>query len=330
MQSTLARIAAGLLLLAFTPVYACAEQSAQTAERPESGYVLGPDDQIVIHAIDAPEISEKPFLIGINGSLTLPLIGRVEAGGLTVDQLETTLDARLKVYVKNPQVVVTVSDFRSQPVSVFGAVTKPGVYQLRGRKTLYEVLSMAGGPGAGGPTETMGSSLTLTRLRKYGEIPLPGAKVDPTGQFSTVELNVQDILDGKDGAANIVMKPNDTISVSEANSKVVYVVGDVEHGGAFSLNGREKLSVLRALSLAGGLGRTARPDKARIIRGAPGAAKPQEIAVNLKRIFNGKEEDIALLPQDVLVIPTSSRKIFSTYTLPTMMSAAANAAIYRF
>lgn len=330
MQSVPAKLAAGLFLMVLTAFYASARQSAQTAEKPDGGYVLGSDDQIVIHAIDAPEISEKPFLIGMNGNLTLPLIGRVDAGGLTVDQLEAALDTRLKQYVKDPQVVVSVSEFRSQPVSVFGAVTKPGVYQLRGRKTLYEVLSMAGGPGAGGPTETMGSSLTLTRLRENGQIPLSGAKLDPTGQYSTVELNVQDILDGKDGAANIVMKPNDTISVSEANSKVVYVVGDVQRGGSFSLGGRETLSVLRALSLAGGLGRTARPDKARIIRGAPGAAKPEEIAINLRRIFNGKEEDIALLPQDVLVVPTSSGKVFSTYTLPSVMSAAANAAIYHF
>lgn len=330
MKSAPARVAAGLFLAALTAFSISAQQSAPAVVKTDNGYILGPDDQIVIHAIDAPEISEKPFLIGMNGNLTLPLVGRVEAGGLTVDQLEATLDTRLKQYVKDPQVAVTVSDFRSQPVSVFGAVTKPGVYQLRGRKTLYEVLSMAGGPGAGGPTETTGSSLTLTRLRVNGEIPLPGAKIDPTGQFSTVELNVQDILDGKDGASNIVVMPNDTISVSDANSKVVYVVGDVGHGGSFSLGGREKLSVLRALSLAGGLGRTARPDKARIIRGSIGGAKPQEIVVNLTRIFNGKEEDIALLPQDVLVVPTSSRKVFSTYTLPTMMSAAANAAIYRF
>jgi polysaccharide export outer membrane protein len=330
MKNFPAGIAAGLFLVMFTAFYASAQQSAQAAEKTETGYVLGPDDQIVIHAIDSPEISEKPFLIGMNGNLTLPMIGRIEAGGLTVDQLEAALDTRLKQYVKDPQVVVSVSDFRSQPVSVFGAVTKPGVYQLRGRKTLYEVLSMAGGPGAGGPTETMGSSLTLTRLRENGEIPLPGTKIDPTGQFSTVVLNVQDILDGKDGAANIVMKPNDTISVSEANSQVVFVVGDVAHGGSFSLEGRDRLSVLRALSLAGGLGRTARSDKARIIRGAPGGAKPTEIAVNLRRILNGKEEDIALLPQDILVVPTSSGKVFSTYTLPSVISAAANAAIYHF
>jgi polysaccharide export outer membrane protein len=303
---------------------AAAQQLAETAKKLDSGYVLGPDDQIVIHAIDSPEISDKPFLIGMNGNITLPLIGRVQAGGLTVERFESEVNTRLTKYMHDPQVSVTVAEFRSQPVSVFGAVAKPGVIQLRGRKTLYEVLSMAGGP-----TESAGSSLTVTRRRENGEIPLPGATVDPTGQFSTAELNVQEILEGKNPAVNIEIKPYDTISVSEATSNMIYVVGDVEHGGAFTLGGRQSLSVLRSLSLAGGLGRTAKPQKARIIRSVPGALKPQEIAVNIKQILNGKAEDTLLLPQDVLVIPTSSRKVFTTYSVPSIVSAAAYAAIYR-
>jgi polysaccharide biosynthesis/export protein len=312
-------------MLALTAFSAAAQQPAKTAALPDSGYILGPDDQIVLHAMESPEISDKPLLIGMNGNITLPLVGRVKAGGLTVEQLEAELDARLKKYVKDPQVAIRVVEFRSQPVSVFGAVGTPGVVQLRGRKTLYEVLSMAGGL-----RETAGSSITVARRRENGEVPLPGARVDPTGQFSTAELNVQEILAGKNPAANIEIKPNDVISVSEAQSNMIYVVGDVEHGGAFTLGGRERLSVLRALSLAGGLGRTAKPEKARIIRGSPGEAKPLEFAVNVKRILSGKAQDPVLLPQDVLVIPTSSRKTFTTYSVPSLVSAAAYAAIYHY
>jgi len=325
MKSVLKRAGTTFSIAVLCALCAAAQQSAETARKIDSGYVLGPDDQIVIHAIDAPEISDKPFLIGMNGNVTLPLIGRVQAGGLTVEQLEAKLNTGLKKYMQDPQVSVTVAEFRSQPVSVFGAVTKPGVIQLRGRKTLYEVLSMAGGP-----NDTAGSSLTVTRRRENGEIPLPGATIDPSGQFSSAELNVQEILQGKNPTANIEIKPNDTISISEANSNMIYVVGDVEHGGAFTLGGRQKLSVLRALSLAGGLGRTAKPDKARIIRGSPGEAKPLEITLNVKQILNGKVEDIVMLPQDVLVIPTSSRKTFTTYSVPSLVSAAAYAAIYHY
>jgi polysaccharide biosynthesis/export protein len=296
-----------------------------------SGYVLGPDDEILIRGIDDLEISDKPdkpdkpVLIGTNGDITLPLIGRVKAGGLTVEQLEAELNTRFKEFIQEPQISVTVTEFRSQPVSVFGAVTKPGVVQLRGRQTLYEVLSMAGGP-----RDTAGSILTVTRRRESGDIPLPGAKVDPTGQFSSVELNVQEILEGKNPAANIEIRPNDIISVSEGSSNMVYVVGDVQHAGGFTLGGQRNVSVLRALSLAGGLGRTAKPGKARIIHEVSGEPKLTEVAVNIQQILSGKAKDVELGPDDVLVVPTSSRKVFTTDFLPNTFSTVVGAAIYHY
>jgi polysaccharide biosynthesis/export protein len=304
------------------------QQPAVTATQTVSGYILGPDDEIMIRGIEVPEISDKPdkpVLIGTNGNITLPLIGRVKAGGLTVEQLEAELNTRFKEFIQEPQISVTVTEFRSQPVSVFGAVTKPGVVQLRGRQTLYEVLSMAGGP-----RDTAGSILTVTRPRQNGEIPIPGAKVDPTGQFTNVELNVKEILEGKNPAANIEIRPNDIISVSEASSNMIYVVGDVQHAGAFTLGGQRNVSVLRAVSLAGGLGRTAKSDKARIVHEIPGDPKLREIAVNIQQILSGKAQDVELGPDDVLVVPTSSRKVFTTDFLPNTFSTVVGAAIYHY
>jgi polysaccharide export outer membrane protein len=304
------------------------QQPAITAMQTVSGYVLGPDDEIMIRGIESAEISgtpDKPVLIGTNGNITLPLIGRVKAGGLTVEQLEAELNTRFKEFIKDPQISVTVTEFRSQPVSVFGAVTKPGIVQLRGRQTLYEVLSMAGGP-----RDTAGSILTVTRPRQSGEIPLAGVMVDPTGQFSSVELNVQEILEGKNPAANIEIRPNDIISVSEASSNMIYVVGDVQHAGAFTLGGQRNVSVLRAVSLAGGLGHTAKPEKARVVREVPGEPKPMEITVNIQQILSGKAKDIELGPNDVLVVPTSGRKTFTTTFIPATVSAAVSAAIYHY
>jgi polysaccharide export outer membrane protein len=305
--------------------FAAAQQPAATTSQSVSGYVLGPDDEIKIRAMDAPEISDKPVLIGTNGNITLPMIGKVKAGGLTVEQLEAELNARFKQFIQDPQISVTVTEIRSQPVSVFGAVTKPGVIQLRGRQTLYEVLSMAGGP-----SDNAGSILTVTRRRQSGEIPIPGATVDSTGQFSSAELNVQEILGGKNPAANIEIKPYDIISVSEGSSNMIYVVGDVQHPGAFTLGGQRNASVLKAVSLAGGLGRTATPQKARIIREVPGNPKLSQITVNIKQILSGKAEDIELRSDDVLVVPTSSRKVFTTTFLPATFSAVASAAIYHY
>jgi polysaccharide export outer membrane protein len=298
--------------------------SAQPAsvEPIPSGYVLGPDDQIMIRALDGFDVGDKPVLIGANGDITLPLIGTLKAAGLTVEQLEGELVLRLKPYVQEPQISVTVTDFRSQPVSVLGAVANPGVVQLRGRKTLYEVLSMAGGP-----RETAGSTVSIVRLVENGPIPLPGAGPDPTGRYSTAELDLQEILGGKNPAANIEIKPHDVISVSESNTRMVYVVGDVQRAGAFNLGSQRYISVLSALSLAGGLGHTAKPEQAKIFRPSPDPQKHEEIAVNIKQILAGKAEDIGLRPQDVLVVPTSSRKTF-TVVMTGALAGAISAAIY--
>jgi protein involved in polysaccharide export with SLBB domain len=117
-------------------------------------------------------------------TFTLPLIGRVQAGGFTVEQLEAELNTGLKKYMHDPQVSVTVAEFRSQPVSVFGAVTKPGVIQLRGRKTLYEVLSMAGGPTRDRGLKPYGHASPRKRRDPASRC----ATVDPTGQFSTARV----------------------------------------------------------------------------------------------------------------------------------------------
>ena len=117
----------------------------QTPALPPS-YVLGPDDQVVIHVLDSDEIGDSPFRIDMRGYINVPLAGRLQAAGLTVDQLEAALAARLKEYLQTPVVTVSVSEFRSQLVSVLGAVNTPGVHQIRGRKTLFEVISEAGDP----------------------------------------------------------------------------------------------------------------------------------------------------------------------------------------
>jgi polysaccharide export outer membrane protein len=309
-------------LALFAIACAFAQQPGASTKPSPSGYVLGPDDQIVIRALDGFDIGDKPVLIGTNGDITLPLIGRVKAAGLTVEQFETALADLLKKYIHDPQISVMVTEFRSQPVSVLGAVANPGVIQLRGRKTLYEVLSLAGGP-----RDTAGSTVSIVRLSENGAIPLPGASPDLTGRYSTAALDMQEILDGKNPAANIEIKPHDVISVSQGNARMVYVVGDVQRAGAFNLGGQRTISVLSAVSLAGGLGRTAKPEKARIFRPAPDQQQHEEIAVNIKQILAGKAEDIGLRPQDVLVVPTSSRKAFTAVVTGTL-AGAVSAAIY--
>src|SRR5438105_3134675 len=152
----------------------------------KSSYILGPNDQITVHALDAEEISDKPYRISAAGDVTFPMIGKIKAAGLTVEELESVLVNALQEFIRQPKVSVVVSEFRSQPVLVIGAVTNPGVLQLQGNKTVVEILSMVGGV-----RNDAGSSIKITRKREWGLLPLPDAKLDVSGQFSTAEIKLK-------------------------------------------------------------------------------------------------------------------------------------------
>jgi len=282
-------------------IFALAARAAAWQAGVPGAYVLGADDQIAVRVSDAEEISDKPMRIESDGYIRLPMIGRVKAAGLTVEQLEERIAAGLKVYMKEPDVTVSIVEFRSQPVSVIGSVKNPGVHQLQGRKTLVEILSLAGGL-----AEDAGYSVKITRLREWGRIPLPSAKDDPTGGFSVAEVRLAGILEARSPEENIIVLPQDVVSVPRA--EMVYVVGQVPRAGGFVLRERETLSVLQALSLAGGTDHAAAPQNARILRSAAGVASRAEIPVNLKRILAGQEPDVPLEKEDILFIPSSTPK----------------------
>jgi polysaccharide export outer membrane protein len=251
--------------------------------------------------LDVPDISGKPQRLDPNGDLKLPMIGRVHAAGMTLDQLERELTERLKVYLEEPDVAVTVTEFHSQPVSVIGAVGTSGIHQLEGRKTLIEVLSMAGGVGA-----DAGPSLRITRRLEWGRVPLPGATEDTTGGFSIAEIDLRSLLDARNPEQNITVRPYDVISVPRAET--VYIVGEVARPGPLPLSGGHSISVIEALSSSGGVLRTAAPGHARILRQIPGDQKRVELKIDLKQIMQGKANDLPLAAGDILVVPDSSGK----------------------
>src|SRR5437899_3475346 len=169
----------------------------------KSSYILGPNDQITVHALDAEEISDKPYRISAAGDVTFPMIGKVKAAGLTVEELQSALVKALQEFIRQPKVAVSVTEFHSQPVSVIGAVTNPGVLQLQGNKNLIEILSMVGGV-----RNDAGSSINITRKKEWGLLPLHDAKMDPTGQFSTVEVKLKDVLGARNPEQNILIRPD--------------------------------------------------------------------------------------------------------------------------
>jgi polysaccharide export outer membrane protein len=310
------------------PLDRLAEQSpiAQPYSEPEMAwrtftYILGPDDEIRIHVTNDEESRPEPIRIGLDGTINLPLLGRVRGAGLTVTQLEADLNQRLKPYFRDPAVAVSVTEFRSQPVSIVGAVRSPGIYQVQGHKTLVEMISLAGGT-----REDSGYTIRITRRLEWGQIQLPSTEDSEDGKFSVAEVELTDVMGGKNPELNIQIMPHDVISIPRA--ELVYVIGAVERSGGFVLGERENMSVLQALALAGGLGRSAAPKKARILRPVKDTAERTEIGVDVKSIMTGKSSDVFLLRDDILFVPESGAKNIARAAATAALGIGTSIAIY--
>jgi polysaccharide export outer membrane protein len=102
-------------------------------------------DVLDISVFKVPELT-KTVQVADNGTINLPILGEVPAAGKTTQQVERDLTAKLGArYLQNPQVTVMIRENNSQHVTVQGAIEKPGVYPLKGKTTLLELVAMAGG-----------------------------------------------------------------------------------------------------------------------------------------------------------------------------------------
>ncbi|HWR50078.1 MAG TPA: polysaccharide biosynthesis/export family protein [Bryobacteraceae bacterium] len=289
----------------------------------DPAYRVGPEDQININVVQGEEVNGREYKVGPDGDISVPLIGRVHAAGLTLDELEAELRSRFSRYIERPQLAVSITDFRSQPVSVLGAVVHPGTVYLRSRKTVLEAISEAGGlrPDAG-PTATI--------TRKAGaKLPLPGASVSGDGA-SRVQLNLVAATSG-DSSQNLEVQAHDVIQVSEA--RMVYVLGEVSRQGGLPITGTSDLTIMQVISAAGGLTRIAASKEIRILRPVAGSTGREEIKVNFKEVLSGKSADVALVPNDIVFVPDNKGRRIATRVLESAISAGTSiltlGAVYR-
>jgi polysaccharide biosynthesis/export protein len=288
---------------------------------PSEDYVFGPGDLLTVAETELGDLYDsKTFRVDNGGDVSFPLAGRIHALGLNASALQTELNTRLARILREPDAVIGIAEFHSQPISVLGEVNFPGVHQLQGAKNLFEVLSLAGGLSA-----NAGNTIKITRKIQRGPIPLPNAQSDPTGQFSIASVNTKNIMAGTDPAANIPILPDDIISVPKCG--VVYAVGFVIMPGGFLLGENDSLSALQVVSLAQGLQKTAASDKAKILRLVSGNPSRMEIPVNVKKLIAGKSLDVPLQADDILFIPSSDAKSVGYRTVDAIVNAASGLAL---
>lgn len=288
-----------------------------------STYLLGPDDQIIIQGPEMDEVVNKPYRIDPDGYISAPMLGRIKAGGMTLGDFETELNNAASKYVRNPQLVASVAEFHSQPISVVGAVNQPGAQQLQGKKTLMQVISMVGGF-----RTDAGNRLSIARELQWGAIPLPNATTDPSGKYSVAEISIPELLQGRHPQLNILIMPNDVITVHVAET--VYVVGDVHKPGGFVLGEHKNITVLQAVAMAEGIVGTSDSKHSRIIHHAADEGLRSETPVNVKMILAGKAEDLPLDGGDILFVPGSLSKKAGLKTVEAAIQTASGIAIWRF
>jgi polysaccharide export outer membrane protein len=297
------------LSLAFLPaagVLGAQEAGDGHAATPEvlpSKTVIGPDDGITIVALESEEMS-KTWRVNSSGELDLPMVGKIHAAGLTTDELEQTLTEKLRRYVRDPQVTVYVSEFRSQPVTVAGGVAHPGTLQIEGPKTLLTVLMMAGGPNTSGPT------VTITRDVHSAPFTLPGSTTDADGQHMSLQLKMKDVLDPSSSASNLEIRANDIVAVS-SQKQLVYIIGEVNHPGAVELVTQDAVSIMQVLAAAGGLTKLAAPHSTQIMRVNQKGLYEKIATIDVKRVMSGKMEDRLLTAGDIIVVPSSALKAYT-------------------
>lgn len=304
-------------------------------------YTIGPNDLIDISVFEVPDLN-RVVRVSNQGKISLPLVGTIQASGLTARELEMVMAELLRQkYLKNPQVSVFLKEYQSRPVTVYGAVKKPGVIQLQSPRTLIEMLAMAEGF-----TEDAGDYVTVRR-EPTNTTAAPAANfsknsaVDTSGtdhssgdssaaraddKVELFKIRISDLVSSNDPKYNIMIQPGDAINIAKAG--IVYVTGDVGRPGGFVLKEREQLTVLQAVSLAEGLRGTAAKNATKIIRKAPDGGR-QEIAVNLGKIFEGKTPDVPLKADDILFVPASASKSALRRGAEAALQVGTGLAIYR-
>ena len=150
----------------------------------------------------------------------------------------------------------------------------------------------------------------MTRKAEYGPIPLPGAVQSPDGKTSTVEISIESLTQNVNPDEDIVLKSYDIVNAERAER--VYVNGEVGKVSAIELAERDSISITQALTEAGGFTQFAIRDHVRVLRPVVGTTRRAEIVIDMKRVYEGKDVDFPLLPNDVLFVPRSGARALLT------------------
>ena len=235
-------------------------------------YTVGEGDVLEIKVYENEDLSST-VRVSSSSTIRVPLIGEISIKGMTVSQIAAKIEALFADgYLVSPQVDVFISEHRSKKATILGQIRNPGQYEVRGKVTFLEFISTAGGL-----TPDAGDSATIKRGN--------GKKT------KQIEIDLEKLIEGGDTSLNIPIQDNDNIYISKA--KTYYVSGEVNKPDSYKYE--RDLTVIKAITMAGGFSKIAAKNKVQIIRVINGK----------KNIFENVRMDEPVLPDDVIVVPES-------------------------
>jgi len=279
-------------------VTATPQQSLVAATNPDDRYRIGPSDVLDIRILNRPNLSREAVRVEGNGMIRMPLIDtEIPAACRTEGELAKDISTRYARFYRNLQVDVFIKEYHSRQVAIIGAVNDQSRFELQRRIRLLELLTYAKGP-----STKAGQTINIvhsTNAVACGQDVQP----DDANAFSTFRLS--DVLQG-DPKSNPYLEAGDIVTVPEADQ--VYVVGNVFMPLTIPL--KEPITLTRAIAMAGGPKIDTKKDKIRIVRQEPGTAARKELIVDLSAIEKKNADDIALMANDIVDVPTSAGKSF--------------------
>ena len=274
----------------------------------ERVYRVGPEDVLSINVFRVEDLS-RDYQVNSSGNIQVAFIGSLKVKGLTTEEIAKLLTKKLNATVlRNPQIDVTVKEYRSREITVVGAVVKPQIYQVKHGVTIYEILSMSGGF-----SEDVGQHLYI-KTKKRG-----------TSVENTLVVNIKDMFGSTSKKAiqlqnklnHFILQSGATVLVEKAG--VVYIDGAVEKPGKYKLTGDTTVSQLIAES--GGISNIGARGNVRIVR-VKSENKVEVIKVDLDKIKSRQEKDIVLINSDIITVGESPFKVafhgFFDYALRLM------------
>jgi polysaccharide biosynthesis/export protein len=282
---------------------------AQNAPAPTQGeapkIAIGAGDLLNVDVFDTPELSGS-VRVNQNGEGNLPVLGIIELAGLNSNQAARKIEAELKArgLLIDPHVTVSIAEYATQGATLMGEVHSPGLYPTLGSRKLLDMIALAGGV-----TTSAGRLATIIH------------RGDPQ---HPVNIPLAPNANSLAAQENPVILPGDTVVIARAG--IIYILGAVGKPGGFLVDNNERLSLMQAITLAGGWSSTAAMSQVRLIRKVPEGR--EEIKLNLKQVVYGKEADVKVSDGDILFVPSSLGKTLAYRGLEAAIVAAQNSLVF--